>query len=805
MDRANRPLRAALGGLTAILTAIVLLTPPAGAQVKPTGVHRLGPQPERLGMESTPPPDLRWDEHSPRSRPAPPAADDDGGIPRRRTADPARLEGIFRYRFAGEHGSSATGYSISFSQDADCDGFSEVLIGAPHFGGALGDPSPGAAYLVSMADVAAADAADGAVDRVIDLGLTAAQPRSWKLVGEGRQSVGMAVSSGDADGDGCSDLLIGAPGDDSDGSAYVISASDLPAADAADGAADGVVDIRRTPDQPDSWELTSGSRLAAAGYRVDFAGDVNGDGRSDLSIGAPSFRDERAPGFAYLLSGAALASADAEDGVADGRIAVASVAAQPDSWQFVGENPGDAAGFALSSANLDADPRSDLVIGAIHHTAGLEHQGAAYLVAAADLPAMDRADGAFDGVIDLGNAAAGRASWKLVGDTDNRYIGFGTSGDGVSAGDLDGDGLDEVVVASAGGDGDAAAFVVSIPDLPSADEADGAVDGVARLEHALAQDDSFKLVWGETHQFSVSADADIDGDGLKDVLVGSLDFQQGSSCLPDGGARRNGAVAIMPGGSLPSADAGDGAADSIVDLNRVSSRDGLWKFIGGPTDRLGTAVTAGDIDGDGKADPILASLLPHTPYGECGAGDGTGFVFLMSNAHLGASDALDGATDGEIYLDALRVEADPEAPEVIGISQFENSVVVMRVTGSLKTAEFDFPALAGSFHQHYPDEFDYIVFVSNLPTRDHNQHYTYYGMHHSVRNAVRGTGVEVFGSEGTLKATIHMPYRTAILRGPMLHEFLHDWANFVVPTSRGSHWGFSSAHGQLGGFDLEIW
>ena len=54
----------------------------------------------------------------------------------------------------------------------------------------------------------------------------------------------------------------------------------------------------------------------------------------------------------------------------------------------------------------------------------------------------------------------------------------------------------------------------------------------------------------------------------------------------------------------------------------------------------------------------------------------------------------------------------------------------MRVSGSLKTADFDFPGLARSFHQRYPDEFDYIVFVSNLPTRDHNQHYTYYGKYY---------------------------------------------------------------------------
>ena len=49
---------------------------------------------------------------------------------------------------------------------------------------------------------------------------------------------------------------------------------------------------------------------------------------------------------------------------------------------------------------------------------------------------------------------------------------------------------------------------------------------------------------------------------------------------------------------------------------------------------------------------------------------------------------------------------------------------------------------------------------------------------------------------------IHFPYNRALMNGPSLHEILHAWANFAVPTAVGAHWGFSSANGQLGGFDL---
>ena len=721
-------------------------------------------------------------------------------------ADSADLDGIFRYRFVGEHRFSGTGLSMSLAGDVDCDGFVEVLVGAPLFSEprSAQDREPGAAYLVSMADVEAADAADGAADGVIDLALVAARPRSWKLTSDGLHYVGTSVAGGgDVDGDGCSDILIGARAHGFfAGSAYVISAADLPAADAADGARDGVVDIRRVADQPHSWELTGEASLDNAGRTVLFAGDMNGDGLSDLLIGA-LFHGEDDRGAAYLLSGATLASADAADGAADGRIALASVAAQPDSWKLVGEQAKGLAGSRMAVANLDADGRPDLILAAYvqfdDDATGLDARGSVYLIAGADLPAIDAADGQSDGVIGLDAVASGGASWKLVGDFDDQRIGSY----GVAAGDLDGDGVDNVVLSnfetpSAGRPPEV--FAISVSDLPAADAADGTEDRVVALDSTLDQAGSFKLVWEGAFVFDIASSFDIDGDGLDDLLIGNESASEVSFCAPTGGARTNGAVALLPGGGLPAADAADGTADSVIDLHLLPLGDGFWKFVGAPTDRLGTGVTAGDIDGDGRDDPLLASFLPLAPYRDCGSGVGPGYVFTMSSAHMAAADAVDGDTDGTIHLEVLEVPWEA-ADEPLVFRQFDDTVIVVGAPEMLDYG-LSLDTLVKAFLQHHGDVVDYLVVVTDLPAS--SPQYDYAGQYVDLRNSVAGIGKRVFSSRvygQRLKGYIHLSYFDPVhFPGTLAHEIMHAWANFVIDAGL-PHWGFSSANGVLGGFD----
>ena len=134
-----------------------------------------------------------------------------------------------------------------------------------------------------------------------------------------------------------------------------------------------------------------------------------------------------------------------------------------------------------------------------------------------------------------------------------------------------------------------------------------------------------------------------------------------------------------------------------------------------------------------------------------------------------------------------------------------DNVIVMHLPELPATRkEVDTPAYTRRIYEEFEDAFDYLVFVYNfneipgdLPV----------GWYSQVRNDTQGIGEERafgfwYGSQEQLLGVIALFHHSAIRYGPSLHELMHIWANFVVPTTHEDHWGFSSADGQLGGFPL---
>ena len=114
---------------------------------------------------------------------------------------------------------------------------------------------------------------------------------------------------------------------------------------------------------------------------------------------------------------------------------------------------------------------------------------------------------------------------------------------------------------------------------------------------------------------------------------------------------------------------------------------------------------------------------------------------------------------------------------------------------------------AARFFEYFGDEFDFLIFVSNID-RFAELSYPPSNQYVGVRNNVKGIGRSIhgfgkrWGSEETLQGVIRLAHMGSFSRGPSLHELMHRWANFVLPSSDRFHWGFSSANGQLGGFDI---
>ena len=492
---------------------------------------------------------------------------------------------------SGRSSGDEAGGSVAIIGDLGSDGKAEWLLGAP-FAGSNG----GEAYLVSPADLKAADDVNGADGNARIQDVTS-QSGSWILEGEepGSQTGKRVAPAGDVNSDGSTDFLIGAPryGDDSRGAAYLVSGSGLANADSADGLTDGRINLGRIAERDGSWKFTGEPGDGFAGEFAGPAGDIDGDGMADIFIGAPYLGENglNRRGALYLIAAADLTAADKADDTtnaeaeADGVISLANVSRQSASWKIVGEDARDRAGWAALTADTDGDGNLELIVGAPGNGSG---NGAVYLLPISSLQAADDADGTSDRTVHLGQVAALADGYRFTGD--GSFQGLfrrGTSSGGaLAAADLNGDGRAELIVGAEGyqeggiwcpAPGEqrqsGAAYVISSLDFAEADSADGESDGVARLANVAGLPNSRQLLGEPTDRMgaSISAGADIDGDGRADLVIGGPEsFNRFGSC---GQSPGEGVTLIISGADLAEADRRDGAEDGVVDFQALRRTD----------------------------------------------------------------------------------------------------------------------------------------------------------------------------------------------------------------------------------------
>ncbi len=113
-------------------------------------------------------------------------------------------------------------------------------------------------------------------------------------------------------------------------------------------------------------------------------------------------------------------------------------------------------------------------------------------------------------------------------------------------------------------------------------------------------------------------------------------------------------------------------------------------------------------------------------------------------------------------------------------------------------------AMTRRVYQFFPDSFDYVMFVNNLPDVLGGL----YGRAYAVKNDTLGIGDTIynntaqFGSAGQLQRVLYLASELDLYQRTSLHEIAHRNANYLsqINSTVPGHWGFSGVGGQLGGW-----
>lgn len=454
----------------------------------------------------------------------------------------------------GEAASNSLGISVSNAGDVNGDGFEDVIAGAEQ--NSAGGTSAGRAYIYFGGTN---------MDNTADVIFTGEASSNY---------FGRSVSgAGDVNGDGFSDIIIGAFGNNANGTnagrAYIFH---------------GGISMNNSAD----LILTGYTAGDFFGYSVSDAGDVNGDGFNDVIIGA-MFCDAGGDdaGRAYIYFGSSNMN-----NIADKIL--------------TGEMIGNSFGSSVSKAgDINGDGFGDFLVGAPYNSSGGSSAGAAYIyknsLTGADIP-----DEKFAG----------------AGGSDN--FGYSLS----NAGDVNGDGFDDILIGAlnndAGGFNAGRAYIYF-----GGINTDNIADVILTAESS-----------GDAFGYSVSNAGDVNGDGFDDVIIGASNneagaFDAGRAYIYFGGTNMNNVVDIILTGEAT-------------------------------MDYFGRCVSdAGDVNGDGFGDVIVGS------YGSDAGGTNSGRAYIyfggisMNNAadiiitgeassnELGFSVSFAGDVNGDRFSDVI--------------------------------------------------------------------------------------------------------------------------------------------------------
>ncbi|MBW4679740.1 MAG: putative Ig domain-containing protein [Microcoleus vaginatus WJT46-NPBG5] len=387
----------------------------------------------------------------------------------------------------GQAEGDRSGFSVSGAGDVNGDGLADLIIGADR-----ADPSglsSGRSYVVF----------GKANNTAVNLAAVAANPGNGGFVINGN-SIGIRSgasvnSAGDVNGDGLDDLIVGAPdfGRDANGNgaldrneivgsgrAYVVfgkRANTVP------------VSLNDISNGTGGFAITSEAAGDQAGISVSSAGDLNGDGLADLIVGA-EWADPNgnyAGGRAYVVYGKANNTT---------AVALTAVTGNAGGFAINGQATNDRLGRSVSEAgDVNGDGYADVIVGAYNADPNQTSPGRSYVV--------------------FGGPSGNNGGFTINGETAGDHAGISVS----SAGDVNGDGLDDLIVGARWADPNGAysgkSYVVFGKTDNTAVNLSAVAAGVGgfALNGASATDLSGR---------SVSGAGDLNGDGFADLIVGGF-------------------------------------------------------------------------------------------------------------------------------------------------------------------------------------------------------------------------------------------------------------------------------------------